>query len=136
MSNIVVIAEARSGQLKKTSLEAVSAGVELKNQTGGAVVAVPVGAPPPPDCAQNVSGLLAQTGTDITFKVKSIEGASQLPPIGTRVRLYVFVKPVAPFELVGHVARHVENGFALQYELFDADVQRLVDDVSALVAAA
>ncbi len=38
---------------------------------------VPVGAPPPPDCAQNVSGLLAQTGTDITFKIKSIEGASQ-----------------------------------------------------------
>ena len=38
---------------------------------------VPVGAPAPPDCAQNVSGLLAQTGTDITFKLKSIEGSSQ-----------------------------------------------------------
>lgn len=44
MSNIVVIAEARSGQLKKSSLEAVSAAVELKSQTGGEVVAVLVGA--------------------------------------------------------------------------------------------
>jgi hypothetical protein len=76
------------------------------------------------------------TLTDISYSGAMIEGATQRPPIGAQVRLYVFVKPVAPFELVGHVARHTENGFALQYELFDADVQRLVDDVSALVAAA
>ena len=35
----------------------------------------PVGAPPPPDCAQNVSGLMLQTGTDVTFKINGIEGA-------------------------------------------------------------
>jgi electron transfer flavoprotein alpha subunit len=44
MPNIVVIAEARSGQLKKPSLEAVSAAVELSQKAGGEVVAVLVGA--------------------------------------------------------------------------------------------
>lgn len=39
---------------------------------------VPVGVPPPPDCAAQVSELLALTGTDISFKVTSIEGASEL----------------------------------------------------------
>jgi electron transfer flavoprotein alpha subunit len=43
MSNIVVIAEARSGQLKKASLEAVSAAKDLAGQTGGQVIAVLVG---------------------------------------------------------------------------------------------
>jgi electron transfer flavoprotein alpha subunit len=42
--NIVVIAEARSGQLKKPSLEAVSAAVDLAGKTGGQVVALLIGA--------------------------------------------------------------------------------------------
>jgi hypothetical protein len=76
------------------------------------------------------------TLTEISYSGALIDQASELPEVGAQVRLYVFVKPVAPFEIVGHVARHTETGFALQYELFDVDVQRLVDDVSALVAAA
>ncbi len=44
MSNIVVIAEARSGQLKKPSLEAVSAAVDLAGKIDGEVVALLVGA--------------------------------------------------------------------------------------------
>ena len=42
--NIVVIAEARAGQLKKPSLEAVSAAVDLAGKTGGQVIAVLIGA--------------------------------------------------------------------------------------------
>ena len=74
--------------------------------------------------------------TDISYSGARIDGVAEPPPVGTPIRLYVFVQPVAPFELVGQVARHTEDGFAIQYELFDADIQRLVDDVSALVAAA
>ncbi len=43
MSNIIVIAEARSGSLKKTSLEAVTAGKELAAKAGGQVIAIIVG---------------------------------------------------------------------------------------------
>jgi hypothetical protein len=51
------------------------------------------------------------------------------------VRLYVFVQPVLPFELVGHVVRVTEDGFAMQYDVSDPDVQRLVDDVAAIVGS-
>jgi len=42
-NNIVVIAEARNGALKKPSLEAVSAAVDLSAQAGGEVIAVVLG---------------------------------------------------------------------------------------------
>ena len=42
-NNIVVIAEVRSGQLKKVSLEAVSAAKDLAGQTGGQVAVVVLG---------------------------------------------------------------------------------------------
>jgi electron transfer flavoprotein alpha subunit len=44
MSNIVVIAEVRGGQLKRTSLEAVTAGLQLAQQSGGKLIAVACGA--------------------------------------------------------------------------------------------
>ncbi|MBL8728241.1 MAG: electron transfer flavoprotein subunit alpha/FixB family protein [Planctomycetes bacterium] len=44
MSNIVVIAEVRGGQLKRTSLEAVTAGLQLAQKSGGKVIAVACGA--------------------------------------------------------------------------------------------
>jgi hypothetical protein len=74
--------------------------------------------------------------TDISYSGARIEDSSLQPPVGTQVRLYVFVQPVAPFELAGVVSRHVENGFAITYELFDAEIRRLVDDVTALVSVA
>ena len=43
------------------------------------------------------------------------------------------MQPVAPFTLTGVVARSTEGGFAITYELFDPEIRRLVDDVSALV---
>jgi hypothetical protein len=70
---------------------------------------------------------------EISYAGARLEQTSLQPPIGTRITLFVFVAPVAPFELTGHVIRLTENGFAITYELFDPEIQHLVDDVSALV---
>jgi len=43
MSNIVVIAEVRAGKLKRPSLEAVTAGLQLASSTGGKVIAIALG---------------------------------------------------------------------------------------------
>jgi len=71
--------------------------------------------------------------TDISYSGARLENTSTRPPIGTKVSVYVFIQPIAPFELRGHVARHLENGFAVMYELFDPETRQLVDDVRAIV---
>lgn len=76
------------------------------------------------------AGVLA----DISYCGALLTGTSVKPPLGAAVRLYVFLQPVCPFELVGRVTRHTENGFAVEYEKPDPDVQRLVDDAAAMVA--
>ena len=76
----------------------------------------------------------AGTLADLSYAGARLDDSSFRPPVGTRVRLYVFVQPVAPFELEGVVSRHSESGFALTFELFDAEIRRLVDDVGALVS--
>jgi hypothetical protein len=73
--------------------------------------------------------------TDLSYSGARMEEVSLRPDLGTSVRLYVFVQPVAPFELVGRVTRHTESGFVILYEVFDPEVRRLVDDVSAIVVA-
>ena len=73
--------------------------------------------------------------TDISYSGARIESASLRPEVGTCVRFYVFVQPVLPFELIGHVVRITENGFAIEYDVSDLEVRRLVDDVAAIVAA-
>ena len=55
------------------------------------------------------------------------------PEIGSEVKLYVFVMPISPFELVGRVVRHSDTGFAIEYTVESENVRRLVDDVAALV---
>jgi len=72
--------------------------------------------------------------TEISYAGARLEKTSLIPGAGTQVTLYVFIAPVDPFELKGHVTRVTESGFAVQYELFDAEIRRLVDDVNALVA--
>ncbi len=72
--------------------------------------------------------------TEISYAGAMLEGASIVPPVGTKVTLYIFVQPVAPFEIHGRVARTTENGFAITHELFDPEIRRLVDDVNAIVA--
>jgi len=80
--------------------------------------------------AEEGAGVLAE----ISYAGARLDDASTQPPVGTKVVLYVFIQPVAPFELPGHVARITESGFAVMYELFDPEIRQLVDDVSAIVA--
>ena len=72
---------------------------------------------------------------EISYAGARLDGTSLRPPIGTRIQLFVFVQPVAPFQLSGRVTRHTETGFALEHELFDPEIRQLVDDVAALVEA-
>ena len=76
------------------------------------------------------------TGTlaDISYSGAMIEGATLKPELGKHLRLYVFVQPVAPFEVVGTVVRHTENGFAISYPTLSEEVRRLVDDAAAIVS--
>lgn len=78
------------------------------------------------------AGVLA----DISRSGARLEGASHCPEPGTKVRLYVFVQPVAPFELVGEVVRSEPGRFAIRFTEVDAALGRLVDDVAALVSIA
>lgn len=59
MSNIIVIAEARDGALKKPSLEAVSAGRELAELAGGKVIALVTG-----NNLADAKSALASSGAD------------------------------------------------------------------------
>ena len=63
------------------------------------------------------------------------------PSIGTRVTLYVHLRPpsafeaVTPFELNSVAARHSSDGFAVMFEdNYSPDVRRVVDDAASLVA--
>ena len=71
--------------------------------------------------------------TDISFTGAMIEGASLKPEIGKALRIYVFVQPVSPFEIVGTVVRHSEQGFAIEYPSLSDEVRRLVEDAAAIV---
>jgi len=77
------------------------------------------------------SGVLA----DLSYSGAHLDSASLKPEPGTKVRLYVFVQPIQPFELAGHVVRHTENGFAIEIDVCTAEIRRLVDDVGAIVSA-
>jgi hypothetical protein len=76
------------------------------------------------------------TGTlsDISYCGAMIVGTSLKPEIGKVLRVYVFVQPVAPFELVGVVVRHTDEGFAIEYPDLSPEVRRFVDDAAAIVS--
>jgi hypothetical protein len=75
------------------------------------------------------------TGTlsDISYSGAMVVGASLKPEVGKQLRIYVFVQPVAPFELVGTVVRHTEDGFAIEYPMVSEEIRRFVDDAAAIV---
>jgi hypothetical protein len=79
--------------------------------------------------AQEGAGVLAEISTTGV----RLEDTSIRPAIGTRIVLYIFLRPVQPFELAGDVVRHTENGFALALEEPSLEVRHLIDDVAALV---
>jgi len=72
---------------------------------------------------------------DISYSGARVQEVSFWPAVGTQVRLYLFVQPIQPFELVGTVVRKTPDGFAISYEVSDPEIRRLVDDVAAIVAS-
>ena len=76
------------------------------------------------------AGVLAE----ISYSGARLAETSMRPPIDTKVTLYIFVQPVAPFELTGTVVRHTDTGFVLTYNVVDDEIRRWVDDVTALVS--
>ena len=75
------------------------------------------------------------TGTlvNISRSGAQLKSAKSSPEIGTKVRFYIFIQPVCPFELAGEVARIDGSTFSIRYSNLDPEVGRLVDDVAALV---
>ena len=78
---------------------------------------------------------------NISYTGALVEDTSVRPEIGTRIKLYVHLKPpcafeaATPLQLTGVVARHSANGFAVEFEdNHDPDVRRMVDDAVAVVA--
>jgi hypothetical protein len=71
---------------------------------------------------------------DISYSGVLIEGASLLPEVGSKVRLYVFLQPVSPYELIGQVVRTMPDGFAIEYNEPTPEIRALVDDLAAIVA--
>ena len=73
---------------------------------------------------------------DFSHSGALIEDASPLPDVGMTVRVYIFVQPIAPFEIVGEVVRHSgDQSFALEFKVLSPEVRALVDDAAAIVAA-
>ena len=80
--------------------------------------------------------------TNISYSGALIEDTSMQPEIGTRIVLYVYLKPpraseaAIPSELIGLVSRHSSDGFAVKFESsHNPYVPRIVDDAAAIVAA-
>jgi hypothetical protein len=81
------------------------------------------------------------TLANISYTGALVEDSSIRPEIGTRIKLYVYLKPPrafeaeTPFELTGVVSRHSSDGFAVKFEdSRDPDLRRMVDDAAAIVA--
>lgn len=75
----------------------------------------------------------ADTLLNISRSGARLETSNDLPELGMKVRLYIFIQPVCPFELSGEVARVDGTSFAIRYSNLDPEIGRLVDDVAALV---
>lgn len=71
--------------------------------------------------------------SDISYSGAHLEGATEQPEIGKLLRIYVFIQPVSPFELVGTVVRYTETGFAIEFTQLSDEIKRFVDDVGAVV---
>ena len=73
--------------------------------------------------------------SEISYAGARVDEASTKPEVGTKVTLYVFIQPVAPFELHGEVVRHCEGGFAVEYKDLSDELRALVDEAAAVVSS-
>lgn len=76
----------------------------------------------------------AGTLSDLACSGARLSGALICPEPGTKVRLYVFIQPVSPFELVGEVVRSDDQSFSIRFTELDPAIGRLVEDVAAVVS--
>ena len=76
----------------------------------------------------------AGTLVDISYSGALMAGASLSPPVGTKLRIYVFVQPVSPIEVIAQVVRVTDNGFAVEYADPGDHIRHLVDDAAAIVS--
>jgi len=76
------------------------------------------------------AGILA----NISYTGALLTQASVQPRVGSQVRVFVPLTEDSPFEVVGKVVRHVEDGFAIEYFGLGPELRSLVDDAAALVA--
>ena len=75
MSNVLVIAEVRDGALKRTSLEAVTLGIELASATGGKVIAIA--------CGSGLDAAIAEIKSSGVAQVIAVDGGwttARFPP--------------------------------------------------------
>jgi hypothetical protein len=76
------------------------------------------------------------TLAEISYSGARLSGTPLRPEHGTSVSVYVWLERQAePFELVGRVANHREDGFAIEYEKPGQDVCQMVDLAAATVGA-
>ena len=71
--------------------------------------------------------------SDISYSGAMLEKSEVRPEVGSDLRLFVFLQPIDPIELVGQVVRHTPEGFAIEFKELDPDVRSFVDDVAAIV---
>ncbi len=72
---------------------------------------------------------------DIARRGARLDETSFRPEVGSKVRLYIFVRPVSPFELVGEVVRHTDSGFAVAIVEDRDEIQEMIDDVAEAVSS-
>ena len=78
---------------------------------------------------------------NISYTGVLLENTPMRPEIGTRIHLYVHLespranKASTPSELIGVVARHTSDGFAVNFEdTRDPEMRRMVDNAAGLLA--
>ena len=75
------------------------------------------------------TGVLA----DVSYSGAHVGRASTRPEIGALVRLFVFLRPSDPFELIGRVVRHTDDGFAVELQDLEVEIGHFVDDAVAFL---
>lgn len=82
------------------------------------------------------SGRLEGEGVlaDLSCGGAAIEGATLCPPVGSELRIEIFVEPDRVLQLRGAVSRHTETGFAVEHAGLNEELDELMKDVSAVTS--
>ena len=73
--------------------------------------------------------------TDISYTGALFRSTTIRPSLGKRVRVFLcFENDAGSLQLEGEVIRQTEDGFAIEYQKPNEQLQLLVDDAAAIVA--